>query len=322
MSNNPLISVIIPIYKVEKYLDKCVESVVNQTYKDLEILLVDDGSPDGCPAMCDAWAAKDRRIKVIHKANGGLSDARNRGVDECEGEYITFIDSDDYVTADYVQKLYCALIENDADVSMCNFGKVDEQYRPIPENPVNKLKNDVCTGRDVLDRYFVFNGTATALVIACGKLFRKALFNNLWFEKGRLNEDEYLFFPLYRQVNTVAMIEDKMYCYLQREGSIIHSSVSEKKAKDICDFWQARLQQLDCGSALYKKTAIGCCLGIFAFIDKMDRELPLIKEMEATYKRYIRKYVFDPCIDLPPVHKLLYFVFSLSPRVFAGMVHR
>ena len=118
VSKKPLITIIIPVYKVEDYLDKCVESVVNQTYKNLEIILVDDGSPDNCPKMCDDWAKKDKRIKVIHKENGGLSDARNKGIDIAKGEFITFIDSDDYVENNYVEFLYNLVRENHAEISM------------------------------------------------------------------------------------------------------------------------------------------------------------------------------------------------------------
>ena len=126
------ISVIIPVYKVEKYLDKCVESVANQTYKDLEIILVDDGSPDNCPAVCDEWAKKDSRIKVIHKENGGVSSARNAGIDIAEGEYICFVDSDDFVRENYVQFLLSAIEETDADVSIMPFlyvGKTIQQKK-------------------------------------------------------------------------------------------------------------------------------------------------------------------------------------------------
>lgn len=117
--NNPLITVIIPCYKVEQYLPKCINSVLTQTYTNLEIILVDDGSPDNCGNICDNYAQKDSRIKVIHKTNGGLSDARNKGIDIAHGEYITFIDSDDYVSNDYIEVLYNLLKENNAQMSIC-----------------------------------------------------------------------------------------------------------------------------------------------------------------------------------------------------------
>ena len=119
--DNPKISVIVPVYKVEKYLDRCVESIVNQTYKNLEIILVDDGSPDNCPAICDAWANKDERIKVIHKENGGVSSARNRGIDAATGDYIGFVDSDDWIEPDMYELLADNAKKYDADISRCGY---------------------------------------------------------------------------------------------------------------------------------------------------------------------------------------------------------
>ena len=119
MNNNPKISVIVPVYKVEKYLDRCVESIVNQTYKNLEIILVDDGSPDNCPVMCDEWAEKDERIRVIHKENGGLADARNAGMNIATGDYIGFVDSDDWIEPNMYEVLLKNALKYDADISRC-----------------------------------------------------------------------------------------------------------------------------------------------------------------------------------------------------------
>ena len=119
--NEPLVSVIVPVYKVEKYLDKCVESIVGQTYKNLEIILVDDGSPDNCPAMCDKWADRDSRIKVIHKQNGGVSSARNAGIDAVQGEFIGFVDSDDWLEPDMYDCLVKNALEYNADISRCGY---------------------------------------------------------------------------------------------------------------------------------------------------------------------------------------------------------
>ena len=136
-----LISVIIPVYKVEKFLDRCIESVVNQTYKNLEIILVDDGSPDKCGEMCDEWAKKDDRIEVIHKPNGGLSDARNIGIDKCKGDFIMFVDSDDYLDLEICSKLHKILKEFNADFSMCNAKKFYENDNLIiNENKVKDVK--------------------------------------------------------------------------------------------------------------------------------------------------------------------------------------
>lgn len=122
---NELISVIVPVYNVEKYSERCIESIINQTYKNLEIILVDDGSPDTCPMICDEYAKKDDRIVVIHKENGGLSDARNAGIEIAKGEYFAFIDSDDYISEEFLSKLYMSLKSNSAFMSICNFDYVN-----------------------------------------------------------------------------------------------------------------------------------------------------------------------------------------------------
>ena len=143
-----LITIVIPIYKVEKYLDKCIKSVINQTYKNLEIILVDDGSPDNCPKKCDEYEKKDTRIKVIHKENGGLSDARNAGIDIAKGKYITFIDSDDYVSEDYVEYMYNLLKQNNTKMSTCetqvvNIEKETEMETQFVENIEILTKRDL-----------------------------------------------------------------------------------------------------------------------------------------------------------------------------------
>ena len=121
-----LISVIIPVYKVEEYLENCIQSVIKQTVSDLEIILVDDGSPDQCPEICDLWADKDSRIKVIHKENGGLSDARNAGMKVATGEYVSFIDSDDYISLDFYETLLETIVDNDSDIVECGVVKFYE----------------------------------------------------------------------------------------------------------------------------------------------------------------------------------------------------
>ena len=135
----PLISVIVPIYKVEKYLTICVDSLLRQSYGNLEIILVDDGSPDECPAICDQYQNKDNRIKVIHKKNGGLSDARNAGLDIAQGEYVAFVDSDDFIDEDYICKLYDALQQNRASIAVCGIQIIDES---------NKVTEQICVTQD------------------------------------------------------------------------------------------------------------------------------------------------------------------------------
>ena len=154
----PTISVVVPVYKVEPYLDRCVESILAQTVTDLEIILVDDGSPDSCPAMCDAWAAREPRIRVIHKPNGGLSSARNAGVDAARGAYIGFVDSDDYILPDMYRRLLAAIREHDAELAICGYAYVDQESGAVDavETGKSPLKDEVLSREQAYEKINAF----------------------------------------------------------------------------------------------------------------------------------------------------------------------
>lgn len=212
-----LISVIVPIYKVEKYLEQCIDSILKQTYKNLEIILVDDGSPDNCGKICDNYAEKDNRIKVIHKKNGGLSSARNAGLDIATGEYISFIDSDDYVAENFIETLYKLCIENNCDISECDF---------------LKFENEVCTNKmdtnieihsnyemqSRLDEYeFSVRG-----VVVWNKLYKKYLYQNMRFPDGKINEDEFTTYKvLYNCQTSICTTNQELYYYRINSNSIM-----------------------------------------------------------------------------------------------------
>lgn len=175
----PLISIIVPIYNVEKYLRRCVDSIFCQSYHNLEVWLVDDGSPDGCPAICDEYAQKDKRIHVIHKPNGGLSDARNVAIDVATGEYITFIDSDDYVTPDYVSTLYALIERYKAQMSIASWHIFPEGDTPtMPAVKVKEFKMDRNTA---LSNMFYQKGFD---VSACVKMYHRSLFEGIRYPKA------------------------------------------------------------------------------------------------------------------------------------------
>lgn len=236
-----LISVIVPVYKVEKYIEKCVDSIIAQTYDNLEIILVDDGSPDKCPHICDRYKEMDGRIKVIHKENGGLSSARNAGLAMCSGECIAFIDSDDCIAEDYIEKLYSAMETENADIAMCDFlytGSLTDYNNEYNQLHFPRFTAD---GREAVRRYYsAENGTA--LVVAWGKLYRRELFRTLRYPVGRIHEDEFVFAELMLNCKKAVWIEEKLYFYLQRENSIM----SEKKIKDTLtaryDFYRRRCE--------------------------------------------------------------------------------
>lgn len=212
-----LISIVVPVYNVEKYLDKCIQSVVDQTYSNLEIILVDDGSPDNCPAICDEWAKKDSRIRVIHKANGGLSDARNYGIDAAKGDYIMFVDSDDYLSINICTYL-CKLVENhNADFAVCDAYEFEEGE--IPEKVVYG-EPTIYEGEDVVNQ--LYNTKVPYLMTATGKLYKMKFFENLRYPVGKLHEDEFVFHYLIGMTQKFVHLDAKLYYYLQRQGSIMN----------------------------------------------------------------------------------------------------
>lgn len=211
-----LISVVVPIYKVEPYLERCVRSIVDQTYKNLEIILVDDGSPDGCPAICDAWAQKDGRIKVIHKENGGLSDARNAGMAAATGELISFIDSDDSIEPEFLEKLYRALMEHDADIAECAVSYVDENENVLRKRDTAQAQE---MGKlEALRRLVMEDGVYQTV---WNKLYRRHVAIDIPFAVGKYNEDEFWTYQVLDRVNKLAIVQDPLYNYLQRSSSII-----------------------------------------------------------------------------------------------------
>lgn len=219
----PLISVIVPIYKVEKYLNKCVDSIINQTYKNLEIILVDDGSPDTCPQICDEYAKQDGRIKVIHKENGGLSDARNAGMKIANGDYISFIDSDDYIAPDMINELYNSIIKFNADIAECNVYNVFE-------DKIEEYNKDEFAFYDsnysIMQAYIKDYAIKT---VVWNKLYKIEVLRDILFEVGKYNEDEFFTYLALANSQRLVHIDFYGYYYIQRSGSIMGEGYSLRK---------------------------------------------------------------------------------------------
>lgn len=213
-----LISIIIPVYKVEKYLSRCIESVMAQTYSNIEIILIDDGSSDKCPEICDNYADKDPRIKVVHKKNGGLSDARNAGITLAEGKYISFLDSDDYVHPRMYQELLHILKKEEADVSFCNLNRVySEEYEL---NDIQDGTLHIYSGKQAVKNILDKNLHVVS-VIACGKLYKKELFESIRFPVGKLHEDEFTTYKIFYKCTKVVFMDKGYYYYFQRDDGIM-----------------------------------------------------------------------------------------------------
>lgn len=218
-----LISVIVPVYKVEPYLDRCVQSIVDQTYTNLEIILVDDGSPDRCPQMCDEWAKRDSRIRVIHKENGGLSDARNAGMAIAAGEYIAFVDSDDWLSPAFMEKLHTAVVVNDCDAAGCKLKMThgEKVENNLGDGKLLRIVDRVTAVSDLIDdriRQVVWN-----------KLYKRDLIRDIPFAKGKCHEDEFWSYQALGRLVKYAEIDYIGYFYFQRPESIMGESYSLKR---------------------------------------------------------------------------------------------
>ena len=238
MNQLPLISVIIPVFKVEPYLDRCLESVTGQSYPGLQIILVDDGSPDKCPAMCDAWAAGDSRIQVIHKPNGGLSDARNAGMRVAAGEYISFIDSDDWIEPEMLERLLNAMQKDESDIAACTVRMVWEDGSPDQLLTVQK--------NAVLDKNTAQKELLSERLLkqpVWYKLYRRKLIADIPFEIGKQHEDVFWSYQAVGRAGRVSLIDYIGYNYFQRGGSIMGSGYSLKNL-DAMEAYEKRYRYL------------------------------------------------------------------------------
>lgn len=235
------ISIVVPIYMVEAYLGRCVDSILNQSFVDFEVLLVDDGSPDNCGKICNEYALKDPRIKVIHKKNGGLSDARNAGIDwiltNSTSEWITCIDSDDWVHPQYLELLYKAVKETDTKVSICNFKRSSNM------EVFEKLDNIKTTVWKTNDFYTENNVNA---VVAWGKLYKKELFTDVRYPVGKLHEDEFTTHKLLFKDNDVSFVDYELYYYFTNNEGIMRSqwnldNFRAKPFEQTMDAWYERI---------------------------------------------------------------------------------
>lgn len=240
------ISIIIPIYKVEAFLDDCVQSVVAQTHRNTEIILVDDGSPDNCPAMCDAWAEKDNRIKVIHKANGGLSDARNAGLDIATGDYISFVDSDDWILPKMYEKMLLVMQLEHADICACNIRSCYQNH----EEEWGCKEYIVGNSKQILD--MLYSDTKYP-VSAWNKLYKRECWKDLRFPVGKICEDAFTTYRLVHNAERIVQIPEAFYCYRIRPQSIMTSTFSIKRM-DEEEAWRVNYQFIKTHyPSLYKK---------------------------------------------------------------------
>ncbi len=313
----PNISVIVPVYKVEPWLRRCVDSILAQTYTDYEVILVDDGSPDDCGAICDEYAARDARVHVIHQENGGLSAARNAGIDwafqNSESQWLSFIDSDDWVHPQYLELLYRAAAENGVQISICDYQRVDSE-EPAPPASCGA---EVLTWEEMLYAHNIPG------VIACAKLYEKELFRGYRYPVGKLHEDEYLTYKLLFLAQNVAYLQAALYNYYENTVGITLRTFSLKRL-DALPALKERLAfvRLHGSKRLFHNDLIRClkvCARDGAALQSAEYIDPALRKrtrrlLRRTARRLILRYGWR---TLPPrrYKKYYFFAFPYSMRL-------
>ncbi len=230
MKNDLMISVVIPVYNVEKFLDRCIKSILDQTYSNLEIILVDDGSTDHSGEICDKYQIADNRVRVIHKKNGGLSDARNVGIDIASGEYIAFVDGDDFVHPEMYDILLSNLIRTNSDLACCEMYNYEETQENLNRDIENKCT--VVVGQQIVQQ---LERLDVVTVSACNKLYKRELFDNCRYPIGRLHEDQWVIHRILFQTRRMVKTEAKLYYYVVRNNSITKTKITEKRIFDLLE---------------------------------------------------------------------------------------
>ena len=227
---NQCVSVIVPIYMVEPYLKRAVDSIRNQSHQNLEIILVDDGSKDQCGRICDDYAKADNRIVVIHKENGGLSDARNAGLDVAHGDYIMFVDSDDYIAPDCVETLLNCLNRHNADVSMCSYAVTDSTEYDESIFAKSDGREEVCDRQELLSNLYDANHKdATYFIVAWNKIYKASLWDGIRFPKGKIHEDEATTYKIYDRAKRGVYLHKPLYGYFSAPVSITRAKFNIKR---------------------------------------------------------------------------------------------
>lgn len=261
------ISVVVPVYNVEQYLSKCIESILNQTYRNIEIILVDDGSTDQSGKICEEFKEKDERIKVIHKGNGGLSDARNAGIEVAEGQYYSFVDSDDYLECDALESMLEAVATTNSEIAICNImrfyddGTTSEFYNPVNE-------------KEMWEDNKRFDSLKQPSV--CNKLFESKIFENIRFPYGKFYEDTYVYHELLYRANSVTLTGKTGYWYLARKDSILGRPTYTDRYFDFVEAVYQRAKFLvDRRVQPYGDEA---CLSLYAALANAEKNIEKSKE--------------------------------------------
>lgn len=222
---NQLISIIVPVYNVEEYLKQCLDSILDQTYRNWELILVNDGSTDSSGLICQEYAEKDARIRYYEKENGGLSDARNYGIEQAQGEYLTFVDSDDFLDASHLNVLYNALVNNDVDISIANYTNYQTSTATFYLHTFGDYYEKIYTSEELIDDKSFLERNDLSFSTIWGSLYKKSVFSFLRFPKGVIGEDVALIYKMYTQVDKIVYVHKDTYIYRENDSGISKSKI-------------------------------------------------------------------------------------------------
>lgn len=290
----PLISIIVPVYRTEKYLNRCVTSIVNQTYANLEIILVDDDSPDNCPEICDQWKEKDCRIRVVHKENGGAGSARNAGIDIATGEYIEFVDSDDWIENMMCECLRELIEEYRADMVLCEMRRISRKFT-LRQNKPNNIS--VWDRKECLNHFFRTNGERDTHSV-CGRLIRRELLRDFSFIEGKMNEDVHACYYLATMCRKAVYTNAVLYNYYCNMESITRCRFTAKKL-DLLEIWKIVKEMVSDMSPEYERECDlnykRACFTLLSrmYIDGYDRTDPHLEETRKELRQILREAYMD-----------------------------
>lgn len=313
----PLISVIIPVYKAEFYLDACVESVLAQTYINTEIILVDDGSSDNCPTMCDSYAEKDSRVRVIHKENGGVSSARNAGVDVATGKYVAFLDSDDLWSPYFLERLHYAITETNADVAICRFVRFKENKLPLNSE---KREFSLLTQTEAFD--CLFNAKNENMVVAWNKLYKRDIWKKIRYPFNRIHEDEAVIHEVIGASERIVWVDEAHYFYRQTPGSITTSKFNLKRFDEMyakeqrIAYFESRgmLELANRTKLVYLNNLMRLYRTVLHEVENQEIRKQNCKMI---YNRFHEIYCKKLVQNSSPITKIRYILFKIIPVIYS-----
>ena len=313
---NEKVSIIVPIYNVEKYIRKCIESIIAQTYTNIEIILLDDGSPDNSGKICDEYKEKDNRIIVVHKNNTGVSSTRNEGLKIASGEYITFIDADDYIETDMIEILYKALKEYEAEISICGTNDLNENYDLVKRSKCKQIIE--MNNKDALKELL---NEKVFTCVCWGKLYRKYLFENIKFnEKTKIAEDLEVLYRILDSCKKVVYIPENKYNYILRKNSATKEKFNKdwireiEISKEILDFIEKKYNNIyEYAAKRYVRINMTCIYKILNSTCNLEDILNLRKNIKPYYKYYIKsKYVSNK-------NKIKLIIILINPKILINL---